>query len=99
MHCHDTYSTSLVNIFKSLEMGIRTFDASVSGLGGCPYAPGAGGNVCTEDVVYLLHELGYETGINLNELVKVGNWISKEMDRTNLSRVGKAILATVKKPK
>lgn len=76
-------------------MGIRTVDSSVAGLGGCPYAKGATGNVSTEDVVYMLHKSGYETGINLDKLIDVGNWISGELKRSNSSFVGTAL--TIKK--
>ena len=72
MHMHDTRGTALANIVVGLEMGIRDFDASVGGLGGCPYAPGAAGNVATEDLVYMLHGMGLETGINLDRLVEAG---------------------------
>lgn len=72
MHMHDTRGTALANIVVGLELGIRDFDASVGGLGGCPYAPGAAGNVATEDLVYMLHGMGIETGINLDRLVEAG---------------------------
>jgi len=72
MHMHDTRGTALANIVVGLEMGIRTFDASVGGLGGCPYAPGAAGNVATEDLVYMLHGMGIRTGIDLERLVEAG---------------------------
>jgi hydroxymethylglutaryl-CoA lyase len=72
MHMHDTRGTALANIVVGLEMGIRDFDASVGGLGGCPYAPGAAGNVATEDLVYMLHGMGIETGVNLDRLVEAG---------------------------
>ena len=77
-----------------LQHGIRTFDASVAGLGGCPYAPGASGNVATEDVVYMLDGLGIKTGISLDDLVKVGNFISTELGRMNGSKVGRAVAAS-----
>ncbi len=72
MHMHDTRGTALSNIVVGLEMGIRTFDASVGGLGGCPYAPGAAGNVATEDLVYMLEGMGIETGVSLERLVQAG---------------------------
>src|SRR5689334_23863053 len=85
-HYHDTYGQALANIYASLEVGVRTFDASVAGLGGCPYAKGATGNVATEDVVYMLHGLGMQTGIDLNALVATGEWISKVLGREYGSR-------------
>ncbi|XP_035724059.1 hydroxymethylglutaryl-CoA lyase, mitochondrial-like [Vespa mandarinia] len=93
LHCHDTYGQALANIYASLEHGIRVFDSSIAGLGGCPYAAGASGNVATEDLLYLLHGQGLETGVNFNEIVEIGNYISKELDRKNQSKAGLAILA------
>lgn len=93
LHFHDTYGQALVNTTLGIEFGIRTFDSSVGGLGGCPYAKGATGNVATEDLVYLLHSLGAKTGIDLVDMVKIGAWVSAELGRANESRVGKAILA------
>ena len=92
-HFHDTYGQALSNIYECLHMGIHTFDTSVSGLGGCPYAKGATGNVATEDVVYLLHGLGIQTGIDIDKLVDAGGFISNAIGRPNGSRVGKALLA------
>jgi hydroxymethylglutaryl-CoA lyase len=92
-HFHDTYGQALANIHECLQMGIASFDASVAGLGGCPYAKGATGNVATEDVVYLLHGLGIETGIDLDKLVDAGAAISKAIGKANGSRVGRALLA------
>src|SRR5499426_1301191 len=92
-HYHDTYGQALANAYASLELGVRTFDASVAGLGGCPYAKGATGNVATEDVVYMLHGLGMQTGINLDALVEIGAWISGVLGRDYGSRAGKAIAA------
>jgi hydroxymethylglutaryl-CoA lyase len=92
-HYHDTYGQALANIYASLELGVATFDASVAGLGGCPYAKGATGNVATEDVVYMLHGLGIETGIDLDKLVDVGLWISGFLKRDTHSRTAKAIAA------
>ena len=92
-HFHDTYGQALTNIYASLEMGIHTFDASVAGLGGCPYAKGATGNVATEDVVYLLHGLGIQTGIDLDALVDAGAYISGVLGRKPVSRVSNALLA------
>jgi hydroxymethylglutaryl-CoA lyase len=92
-HFHDTYGQALANIYECLQMGVSTFDASVAGLGGCPYAKGATGNVATEDVVYLLHGLGIETGIDLDKLVDAGDFISRRIGKANGSRVGRALLA------
>ncbi|CAE6410931.1 unnamed protein product [Rhizoctonia solani] len=92
-HNHDTFGMGIANVITAIEAGVRTVDSSVAGLGGCPYSPGATGNVATEDVVHALHGCGYQTGINLHELVRVGAWISKELRRDNSSRAGKAYLA------
>ncbi len=92
-HFHDTYGQALANIFAALELGVSQFDASVAGLGGCPYAKGATGNVATEDVVYLLHGLGIETGIDLDALIDAGAFISGSIGRRNGSNVANAILA------
>ena len=92
-HYHDTYGQALANIYASLEMGVATFDASVAGLGGCPYAKGATGNVATEDVVYMLHGLGIRTGIDLDALVGIGQWISGILNRPSASRAGRALAA------
>jgi len=91
IHCHDTYGQAISNIYQSLEMGIRTIDSSVAGLGGCPYAKGATGNVSSEDVVYLLHELGYETGVDLKKLIETGEFITKFLKKANGSKVGVAL--------
>jgi hydroxymethylglutaryl-CoA lyase len=90
-HYHDTYGMAIANIYASLQMGIATFDSSVAGLGGCPYAKGASGNVATEDVVYLMHGLGIETGIDLAKLAAIGDWISSAINRPNGARAGRAI--------
>jgi hydroxymethylglutaryl-CoA lyase len=92
-HFHDTYGQAVANIYASLELGVHVFDASVAGLGGCPYAKGATGNVATEDVVFMLHGLGIHTGIDLEALVDAGAWISGELGRPPVSRVGRALLA------
>ncbi len=92
-HYHDTYGQALANIYASLELGVSTFDASVAGLGGCPYAAGASGNVATEDVVYMLHGLGIGTGVDLERLVEVGEWISGILKKASSSKAGKAISA------
>jgi len=92
-HYHDTYGMAIANIYASLQMGMATFDASVAGLGGCPYAKGASGNVATEDVVYLMHGLGIETGIDLAKLAGIGDWISGALNRPNGAKAGRAICA------
>ena len=92
-HFHDTYGQALANIYACLEMGIFHFDASVAGLGGCPYAKGATGNVATEDVVFMLEGLGIATGIDLDRLVDAGAYISDVLGRAPISRAGKALLA------
>jgi hydroxymethylglutaryl-CoA lyase len=92
-HYHDTYGQALANIYASLEAGVTTFDASVAGLGGCPYAAGASGNVATEDVVYMLHGLGMETGVDLKRLVGIGRWICGVLGREPASKVNKAFKA------
>ena len=92
-HFHDTYGQALANIYGCLEMGIHTFDASIAGLGGCPYAKGATGNVATEDVVFMLNGLDIDTGIDLNALVDAGAFISEVLGRAPVSRAGKALLA------
>lgn len=88
VHFHDTYGQALANILTALQLGIRVIDSSVAGLGGCPYASGASGNVASEDVVYMLHNMGIETGIDLEKLIKVGNSISLKLNRKNGSKVG-----------
>lgn len=95
-HFHDTYNTALVNAMTALYMGVRVFDSSVAGLGGCPYSKGATGNVSTEDLVYFLHGMGVETGVDLEGVSRVGEWISKELGRANGSKVGPALLARVR---
>ncbi len=92
-HYHDTYGMAVANVHASYGFGLRVFDSSVAGLGGCPYAKGATGNVATEDLVYLLQGLGAETGVNLDALVDCGAWISEVLNRENGSRVGRALLA------
>ena len=93
VHCHDTYGQALSNILIALQHGIATVDTSVAGLGGCPYAPGASGNVATEDVVYMLHGLGIETGIALDKLIAAGSRISATLNRANASAVAQARIA------
>lgn len=90
-HFHDTYGQALANLYAVLEEGVSVIDASVAGLGGCPYAKGASGNVATEDVLYLLNGLGIETGVDLNKLVATGDWISSQLKRHNGSKVGQAL--------
>ncbi|QBQ96057.1 hydroxymethylglutaryl-CoA lyase [Paraburkholderia pallida] len=92
-HFHDTYGQALANIYAALEEGIAIFHASVAGLGGCPYAKGATGNVATEDVLYLMNGLGIHTGVDLDQVVEAGDFISKSIGRANASRAGKALLA------
>lgn len=91
VHFHDTYGQALANILACLDAGIRIVDSSVSGLGGCPYANGASGNVASEDVVYMLHGLGLTTGIDLNALAMTGDWVSKQLQRPNNSKAGLAL--------
>jgi len=93
VHLHDTYGQALANIYAALELGIAVVDSSVAGLGGCPYAKGASGNVATEDVVYLLNGLGIETGVDLEQLAAVGRTICAELGRTPASRVAQALAA------
>jgi hydroxymethylglutaryl-CoA lyase len=92
-HFHDTYGQALTNIYASLELGVHSFHASVAGLGGCPYAKGATGNVATEDVVFMLNGLGIETGVDLDKLVDAGAFISGVLGREPVSRVARAVLA------
>jgi hydroxymethylglutaryl-CoA lyase len=92
-HFHDTYGQALANIYAALQEGIAIFHASVAGLGGCPYAKGATGNVATEDVLYLMNGLGIETGVDLAQVVEIGDFISTSIGRQNVSRAGKALLA------
>ncbi len=90
-HFHDTYGQALANILASLQVGIHIFHSSVAGLGGCPYAKGATGNVATEDVVYMLHGMGIHTGIDLDSLVQTGAWISEQIGKPTNSRAGRAL--------
>jgi hydroxymethylglutaryl-CoA lyase len=91
-HFHDTYGQALANILACLEIGIATFDASVAGLGGCPYAKGATGNVATEDVLFMLRGMEIDTGVDLDQLVDAGAYISDVLGRPPVSRAGKALL-------
>ena len=92
-HFHDTYGQALANLYACLQLGVSTIDSSVAGIGGCPYAPGATGNVATEDVVYMLNGLGIETGINLDKLVDAGVYISEVLGRKPVSNAANALLA------
>ncbi len=92
-HFHDTYGQALANIYASMEVGIEIFHSSVSGLGGCPYAKGATGNVATEDVIYMMNGLGIETGVDLDKVVDAGQFISNFLGRNGASRAGNAIAA------
>ena len=89
-HFHDTYGQALANLYAVLEEGVSVIDASVAGLGGCPYAKGASGNIATEDVLYLLNGLGIKTGVDLEKLVATGDWICSQLNRHNGSKVGQA---------
>lgn len=93
MHFHDTYGQAIANIYTSLSYGVHRFDSSVAGLGGCPYARGASGNVATEDVLYLMHGLGIHTGIDIFKVVAVGDLICKILGKKNQSKVANALLA------
>ncbi len=95
MHFHDTRGTALANILASLEQGIRVFDSSLGGLGGCPYAPAATGNVATEDVVYMLHGMGFKTGIDLEKLLPINKWMTEKIQHELPSRVGRAGLPKI----
>lgn len=90
-HFHDTYGQALVNIYAALELGVATFDSSVAGLGGCPYAKGATGNVATEDVLYMLHGLGIDTGIDLPKVIAAGEFICAALGRPTQSRAARAL--------
>ena len=90
VHCHDTYAQALPNILVSLEQGVRVFDSSAGGLGGCPYAPGAAGNVATEDLLYMLHGMGLSTGVSIDGVVGAARFICERMDKKIESKVGKA---------
>jgi hydroxymethylglutaryl-CoA lyase len=94
VHFHDTYGQALATIFACLELGVGIVDSSVAGLGGCPYAPGASGNVPTEDVVYMLNGCGIETGVDLLALIEAGEFISEHLGRKSRSRAARALMAT-----
>ena len=95
MHFHDTRGTAIANVLASLDLGIRTFDSSLGGLGGCPYAPAATGNVATEDVVYMLHGMGHTTGLDLKKLIEINHWMAEKVKHELPSRVGKAGLPRI----
>lgn len=103
-HFHDTFGQAVANAVTAYDMGIRVFDSSVSGLGGCPFSPGAKGNLASEDIVYTFEKMGIPTGVDLDQLVEVGDWISKQIGRQNESRAGAALylrkhnLQVIKKP-
>ncbi len=90
-HYHDTFGQALANVYASLELGVATFDSSVAGLGGCPYAPGAAGNVASEDLLYLLDGLGIETGVDLRKLAEAGDFICRALGRATRSKVAQAL--------
>jgi len=95
MHFHDTRGTALANIRESLDFGVRVFDSSLGGLGGCPYAPGAAGNVATEDVVYLLEGMGYKTGLDLDQLIATASWMTQQLGKplvSSLSAAGRSCI-------
>jgi hydroxymethylglutaryl-CoA lyase len=92
-HFHDTYGQALANIYAALECGIPTFDSSVAGLGGCPYAKGATGNVATEDVLYMLSGLGVETGVDMDTLIEAGAYICEKLGRATHSKAARALAA------
>lgn len=91
LHFHDTYGLALVNVYQGLQLGVTTFDSSAGGLGGCPYAPGAAGNLATEDLVYFLDRLGIETGVSLDKLCAASSYISSVLKRPLPSKVGQAL--------
>ncbi len=98
LHFHDTYGQALANIFAALDQGVIRFDSSVAGLGGCPYAPGASGNVATEDVLYFMHGLGIDTRIDIFKMIQAGEFICRKMGRRNHSKVANAMLAHFNPP-
>ena len=93
VHCHDTYGQALANIYAALQLGVATIDSSIAGLGGCPYAKGASGNVASEDVVYMLHGLGIATGVDLNALLRAGQMICRQLGREPASKAARALAA------
>jgi hydroxymethylglutaryl-CoA lyase len=99
LHMHDTRGTALANVLVALELGVRDFDASVAGVGGCPYAPGAAGNLATEDLVYALHGMGVETGIDLDKLIEAGNVAEQILGRPLPGKVHRAGPLRLRKPR
>lgn len=97
LHFHDTYGQALVNTLIGLEAGVRTFDSAVGGLGGCPYSPGATGNVATEDLVYMLESFGMSTGVDLEGVSEIGEWITGQLGKGNESRAGKGTLGRLRR--
>ena len=95
-HFHDTYGQAVANAVAAFDLGLRVFDSSVSGLGGCPYSPGAKGNLASEDIVYAFETMGISTGVDLQKLAEVGDWISKQINRENGSRAGTAALTKLR---
>src|ERR1700741_468674 len=93
MHFHDTYGQALANLYAGMEEGLRVIDSAAGGLGGCPYAPGATGNVATEDVVYMLEGMGIATGVDMTKLLAATNEVSKLLGRSPVSRVAQALNA------
>lgn len=94
-HFHDTYGMAVANVQAAWQAGVRVFDSSVSGLGGCPYSPGATGNVATEELVYLFEGQGIATGVDLAQLIEVGVFIDSQLHRSGASRVAKALRARI----
>lgn len=94
VHCHDTYGQALANILTAIQMGVAVVDSSVAGLGGCPYAKGATGNVATEDVIYMLNGLGINTGVNLYTVMEAGNFICTALNKKTNSKVAQASFNT-----
>lgn len=90
VHFHDTYGQALANILVALRFGITSIDSAVAGFGGCPYAKGASGNVATEDVVYMLHGMGVQTGVDLDKLIATGKWLGKHLGKQPVSNVSRA---------
>lgn len=92
IHCHDTYGMALANVYVALKHGVTVFDSSVGGLGGCPFAPGASGNVATEDLVYMFDKLGIHTGVNFQALMKTGLHINSLLGRNTTSKIVQALI-------
>ena len=95
-HFHDTYGQAVANVWEAYNCGLQVFDSSIAGLGGCPFAPGAKGNVASEDLVYMFHNAGINTGVDLSKLVETGVWISDQLAKTYDSRAGTALAAKSK---